>query len=134
MLEEFVPREIFDAYAGNSIWFLDKRIIDVCEYLRVKIGKPITINNWHNGGTYNNSGYRAPDQIIGARLSQHKRGCAADIKVKDLSPVEVAAFIKLHFAELNKLGLTTIEKDTPTWTHIDCRWVKSPYLLEVPFQ
>lgn len=133
-LEEFVPKEIFDTYAGNSIWFIDQRIVTICEWMRVKIGKAITINNWHTGGTYNLSGYRTPDSIIGARLSQHKRGAAADIKVAGLTPPEVAAFIKLNFAELNKMGLTTIEKDTPSWTHFDCRWTKSPYLLEVTFQ
>jgi hypothetical protein len=133
-VEEFVPREIYNQYGDKSIWFIDSKIVTICDWLRVNLNRPITINDWHTGGQYNYSGYRPPDCAIGAKLSQHKRGAAADIKVRDMTPVQVAAFIKANYKELFKLGLTTIEKDTPSWTHIDTRWTGSPYLFEVPFQ
>lgn len=132
-IQEFVPKEIYQQFGDNSIWFINPNIVVVCEYLRVAINKPITINNWHTGGQYNLSGYRPPDCATGGKLSQHKRGDAADIKVAGMSPKEVLRFIQAHWKELRDMGLSTVENvdSTPTWNHLDCRWTDLDTLLIV---
>lgn len=133
-LTEFIPKEIYSQYGDKSIWFLDKKIVNVADRIAVMLGKPIIINNWNKGGQNNYCGYRQPDCPTGAKLSQHKRGCAADLHVVGMLPDEVRFFIRKNFKELNDWGLTTIEQDTPTWVHCDCRWTGLDTLLEVPFQ
>ena len=133
-LTEFVPKEIHDTFKDKSIWFIDPKIPIICQKLRDIIGKPITINNWHDGGTYNYSGFRTRSCNVGAENSQHRHGRAADLHIAGITPEEVRQLIRDNFSELNKLGLTTIEKNTDTWTHVDVRCTNMNTLLEVPFQ
>lgn len=122
-LQEFVCKEIWDKWHDKSLWFVDRRIIDIVQHLREKTGKPITINNWHTNGNYNESGLRRFDTKTGGSMSQHKFGRAADVKVKDMKPAEVLVLIKANWTGFKWKGLTTIEdvKFTPTWLHLDCR-------------
>ena len=86
------------------------------------------------GGPRNESGLRQFGTITGAGMSQHKFGRAADVIISGMSSEEVRKLIKNNFTELKALGLTTIEKDTPTWCHFDCRFTGQDELLEVAFQ
>lgn len=131
-LQELVPPEIFSIYSYNSIWFLDPVMVALVEQLRVDLNTPITINNWHTGGKYKNSGYRSPDCLEGAKYSQHKFGRACDIRVKGMTPEQVRQYLRDNY-HLYEDGLTTIEKDTPTWVHIDCRYTGLDTLLEVNY-
>ncbi len=126
VIQEFVPKEIYAKFGEASLQFIDKRIVDVVQLLRDLTGKAVTVNNWHTGGKYNESGYRTPMTKTGAKYSQHKRGCAADVKVAGMTPKEVVALILKNEKTFMDLGLTTIENTdaTPTWTHLDCRWTR----------
>ncbi len=93
---------------------MDKRIITIADYLRESLKTPITINNWHIGGQRNESGLRAWNTTTGAAWSQHKYGRAADLHFEGLKPEDVRNYIRKNFAVLSAMGLTTIEKDTPT--------------------
>ena len=121
-LAEFLTPEIYELHPENGIWFLDPRIITIAQFIRDRYGKPVTINNYLDGGSYTNSGFRDPHCEIGAKLSQHKFGRAADFKVEDMDPEEIRKDIIRNFDQFRKFGLTTIEADTPTWLHADCRW------------
>jgi len=134
IIQEFVTPEIYKRFGENSIWFVDKRIITIADYLRESLKTPITINNWHIGGQRNESGLRAGNTTTGASWSQHKYGRAVDLHFKGLKPEEVRNYIRKNFAVLSVMGLTTIEKDTPTWVHIDCRNTGIKTLLEVPYK
>jgi hypothetical protein len=123
-LEEFVPKELFQQFGDKSIWFIDKRIIDIAEAIRNRFGKAVTINNWHVGGQLNNRGFRMPDTSVGGKLSQHKFGRAIDVNVAGVTVKEVYDDIVNNYSGIyQKLGVTTLEDIafTPTWTHIDCR-------------
>lgn len=133
-LTEFVPKDIHDQFGDKSIMFLDQRLPKLVQSIRDIVGKPITINDWFDGGTFTNRGYRVPDCKIGAKLSQHKFGRAADLEVDGISYEEFRNIIRFNFQFLNTLGLTTIEKDTPTWLHIDMRWTGLTTINEVPFK
>lgn len=123
IIQEFVPREVFEIFGTKSSWFIDIRIVHVCQYLRDLTQKSLTVNNWYWDGSYNNSGFRKADASIGAIMSQHKYGRAADIKIEGLDPKEIEQIVYDNWIELRRLGLSTIEKvsSTPTWMHLDVR-------------
>jgi hypothetical protein len=133
ILQEFVDPVTYKAMGEKSLWLIDKRIIDLAQFLRDHFNVPVIINNWHLGGRYDESGLRQFNTTTGATRSQHKYGRAADLKFSGLKPEEIRNEIRKSPILLS-LGLTTIEKDTPTWVHIDCRYTGLDKLLEVPYK
>ena len=133
-LREFVTPEAYTALGDNAIWLIDHRLVDVVEALRDHFQAPIIINNWHTGGQYHESGLRNFDTATGAKYSQHKYGRAADLKIAGVDPETARQEIRTWFSSFNILGLTTIELNTPSWVHVDCRNTGLTTLLEVPFQ
>jgi uncharacterized protein YcbK (DUF882 family) len=86
------------------------------QVLRDAIGKSITIT----------SGYRSPEhnaKIKGAKNSQHVKGTAADIKVKGMTPKEVALVIEglIASGKIKEGGIGIY----PTWIHYDIRKTKA---------
>ncbi len=123
-IEEFVPQNVFKTWQIKSLWFIDRRIIVLAEFIRRRFDKEVTINNRFEGGVYDQSGFRLPSTNVGAVLSQHKFGRAIDIKIPDLGDdfAEIVRDdIRNNFDEYNKNHLTTIESDTPSWVHCDIR-------------
>lgn len=134
VIQEFVPPQIYNQFKENSIWFVNPQIIKVAEFVRSYFNKPVTINNWHKGGTYTESGFRMPDTTTGAKLSAHKRGCAVDIKMPAVDYDEIRKTILLNEKQFMGAGITTIEDGTETWLHVDCRYTQMDKILVVPFQ
>jgi uncharacterized protein YcbK (DUF882 family) len=86
------------------------------EILRTAINKPIAIT----------SGYRSPKynaKIGGVKDSQHLRGTAADIKVKGMTPKEVALVIEglIESGKMKEGGVGVYS----TFTHYDHRGKKA---------
>ena len=134
-LQEFIPQSIYQQYGDKSIWFIDPRLPALAQAIRDIIERPVIINNWFTGGTYSNCGYRTPDCLIGAKLSQHKSGRAIDLHFQGINDYEaIRNIIRANWSKLQPLGLTTIEKETPTWLHCDMRWTGLDTLLEVPYK
>lgn len=124
-LDEFVPPELYNERGARCASLVDIRVFMFAQWLRDKTGKPVTINNWWKGGQYHESGRRMPNTRTGAKWSQHKDGRAGDYKVEGMTPKEVHELILANEAELiEKQWVTTLEdlRDTPTWTHADCRY------------
>lgn len=131
-LQEFLPPEIFEMSPVAGIWFLDPRIIIIAQTIRDRFGKPVTINNWADGGAYKNSGFRDPLSDIGAMFSQHKFGRAIDIKIEGMESEEIRKdILKNYYTVFRPLGLSTMEADTPTWVHVDCRHTNQDSLFIV---
>jgi hypothetical protein len=122
-LREFVDARTWNVLGVKAAWLIDPKIVAICDLLREKSGAPVTVNNWHTAGGYDSSGYRAIWDNTGGKLSQHRCGRAADVKVKGLIPLRVFQLIQANRAEFEAAGLTTMEdlRFTPTWTHLDCR-------------
>lgn len=136
ILEEFIPKEIYDKWGESSIWFIDKRIITIAQFIRDRFDHIVTINNWHKGGTYNLSGLRPFDTSTGAGMSQHKFGRAIDVKMIgrfENGADEIRNDIISNFDEYRAIGLTTIEDGAiaTNWCHIDCRWTNQAGLFIV---
>lgn len=135
ILEEFVPKILFDYRAEKSIEMIDMRLVSLVESIRSWFNKPITINDWHKGGKLNDCGYRMPDSKTGATLSQHKFGRAADIHFSGITDYEaIRKEIQDNWIAFKDFGLTTIEAGTSTWLHVDIRYTGIGDLLIVPFR
>lgn len=127
-IQEFVPEEIYQKWGTSSIWFIDKRVINIAQFIRDRFKVPVTINNWTSGGTYNYSGLDLPSggYRSATSLSQHKFGRAIDVKLlgeENKGSEMILDDIIKNYSLYSKLGLTTIEDGsfTKTWAHIDVR-------------
>jgi hypothetical protein len=85
---------------------------NVLEYIRIRFGKPITVNSGYRGPALNKA-------IGGAKNSQHLTGQAADIEIKGVSNLELAKWIRdnLEFDQLiceyHTLGISD-----SGWVHV----------------
>ena len=82
------------------------RLAELLEQVRKVVGKPITIN----------SGYRSKqvnDSVGSKDTSQHRIGCAADIRVAGMNPSQVCEAIKASDIQFDQLI-----REFDSWTHI----------------
>lgn len=82
------------------------RLANLLEQVRFLLGKPILIN----------SGYRSKlvnDSLGSKDSSQHRLGCAADIRVGGMTPDEVARTIKCSDIQFDQLI-----REFDSWVHI----------------
>jgi hypothetical protein len=124
-LDEFICPEIYSARGAKAISLIDIRIVYAAQFIRDVIGKSIHVNSWWNGGNLHERGLREWNTSTGARWSQHKYGRAFDFHVDGMTPAQVHAVITQNSQTLIKNEwITTLEdtRDTPTWTHCDCRF------------
>ena len=116
---ELVPKTIFSDLGDSAILVFDNRILQVMDQLREFFGKPIIVNDWKNGGSFEFRGFRPQYYVQGAKYSQHRFGRALDFNVKDMTDAEVQKQILLNQKKFPLL--TAMEKGTVGWSHIDCR-------------
>ena len=128
-IEELVDPVTLKELGEEACWakFRPEVLIGLDRF-RELVNAPVTINNWATGGSYKESGVRRKDTPTGSPMSRHKEWDGFDVKVKDMPPKEVREVIKANYLWL---GVTRIEADTPTWTHIDFKPVP---LIIVPFK
>jgi hypothetical protein len=117
IIQELVSPGIHKTWGDKAWMFLDTRLLRSIQKLRSHFG-PATINNWHIEGDRKYSGLRPFNCHVGAAMSQHKFGRAADMIFRDHTAEEVRQGIK-EFPELFHL-ITFIEGDVD-WLHIDVR-------------
>ncbi len=126
-VREFVDQKTWSMLAEKSACLIDPAIVRVCDMLREKVGAPVIVNNWHfakpGQNVYKASGFRAVWEVVGGKLSQHRCGRAADVKVLGMTPPQQLSIVMAHEAEFEAVGLTTIEsvEYTLSWLHIDTR-------------
>lgn len=132
-LQEFVDKATYGRYGDKSIWFIDKRIVALAQFMRSRFKASATINNWDSGGVLQYRGFRPRDCTVGAWNSQHRFGRAIDININGTTPDELRQDIVNNFSIYSKFGVTTIEDGAfaKTWCHIDLRWNESTELLIV---
>ncbi|NJL73884.1 MAG: hypothetical protein HC892_01425 [Saprospiraceae bacterium] len=133
-LQEFVSESVYVKFGNNSIWFIDQKIINIAQLFRTIVDKSVTINNWHNKGSFNESGLRDFSTSTGVSFSQHKFGRAVDLKVDGMTGDQMRKIVIDNKIAFLQIGLTTIEDKTPTWLHCDCRNTGLKDLLIVPFK
>lgn len=135
IIQEFVPEDVYKKYEQSSIWFIDPKIPLLAQFIRDWFENPVSINNWYLDGDRRNSGFRVSDCTVGSKLSQHRFGRAFDFRIASISPEEIREVIRDNYTRFHDTGLTTIEKDTSTWVHVDVRTTINPSkLFEVPYR
>ncbi len=133
VLQEFINPNDFAEHKEKSIELIDERLVKIADFIREKTGKPVTINNWHTGGTYKESGLREANTTTGAKKSAHKIGKAIDVKVVGMLGKDWYEFVKKYAKELYQLGARRIEDKSlaTTWLHIDTKEHGIPNVITV---
>jgi uncharacterized protein YcbK (DUF882 family) len=95
-----------------------KQCAENLQVLRDTIEKPIYILSGYRNPTYN-------QRIGGAKKSYHMTGKAADIRVKGMTPAEVAAVIErlIEDGKMEQGGIGVYDEDG--FTHYDCRGTRA---------
>ena len=132
ILQELVGPETFSARGERAWELLDPRALITLQALRDALG-PCTVNNWHAGGSYQESGLRDFHTSTGAAYSQHKCGRAYDCKFKSVNPHEALTYVQANRSKFPYLTVVENPDATPTWFHFDTRftnrdeiWVVNP--------
>lgn len=115
---ELLPPSLYAKYGSAALTVMDDRILYTLDELRDYFRKPITVNNWHEGGPFQQRGFR-DDPDTGAALSQHRFGRAADFDVKGVTANEVRDLMRKHSLDEQLEHITRCE-DGVSWVHIDC--------------
>ena len=123
-LNELVCPDVFNKFGQMAWQFFDDRTLVTIDWVRRTLDRPVTINNWHNGGEFTQRGLRCStcqlvrDAAIANRVyvSPHMLGKAFDFDVEGLSAAEVRVWIALN---KDKLPYPIrLEKDVD-WLHLD---------------
>lgn len=95
-----------------------KRCAENLQVLRDALDKPIYILSGYRNPTYN-------QRIGGAKKSYHMTGLAADIRIKGMTPSEVATVIErlIEESKMEQGGLGVYDEDG--FTHYDCRGTRA---------
>jgi hypothetical protein len=123
-LDEYITPDMYIKWGDKAIWWIRPELVRIDEFLRTRFNIPMVINDWWVGGDRTQSGLRYPQATIGAGDSMHKFGVASDTQFVGKPNSfydEVRQDIIDNFDVYKELGLTTIEANTPTWLHKDCR-------------
>jgi hypothetical protein len=123
-LKEFACPDVYNKFGDMAWQFLDDKMVITIDWIRRTLGKPITINNWHNGGEFTQRGLRCiqcslvKDKCIKGEIyeSAHILGKAVDFDVEGMSADDVRIWIALN---KDKLPYNIrIERDV-AWCHLD---------------
>lgn len=93
---------------GSDLILIDDKLVDALQKIRDFFGNPITINSAYRNATYNK-------KIGGVSNSQHTKGTASDIVVKNVNPVDVANYAEYLLGDKGGIGLYS------NFVHIDTR-------------
>lgn len=123
-VQEVVSKRVYNLYGDASIRFLDLRLLHSLIIIRECLKKPITINNWHIGGTLQQRGLRENISDIvkdltsknKLYLSAHMFGKAFDFDVQNMSAEDVRIWIGKN---ANILPYKVRLENRVTWVHLD---------------
>jgi len=124
-LTELVCKDVYDKYGDMAWLFLDEKIVITIDTIRRLLNKPITINNWWDGGSYSQRGLRCnicdipKGKTINDELymSAHCLGMAVDFDVKGMTADDVRLWIAVN---KDKLPYNMRLEKNVSWTHLDC--------------
>jgi hypothetical protein len=134
LIEEFVSPKVYKKHGERAWKFLCPRLLHTILIIRKEIGKPITINNWHTGGSFKQRGLRSNLGYIFLSkfkkgilyLSGHVLGVAVDFDVKGMTAQQVRVWLVQNQDILPyKIRLENKLKGKPiSWVHLDMLWEK----------
>lgn len=100
-LPELCCPDVFKFYGQTAWQFFDSRLLITIDLLRQKLNKVITVNNWHEGGQFDERGFRCIKCDLVKKaiadnkmyVSPHMTGQAIDFDVQGLLAEEVRQWI-----------------------------------------
>ena len=134
-LREVVSKKVYDRYGQQAWQFFDPRLLAVVVWLRKNMGIPLVCNNWANGGSLSQRGFRANlDQIVADKTKQGKLYCSAHCLGKgiDLSSGRASASAIRQWIRANIASCPypiRLEDDV-NWVHIDVMNITDKKLIE----
>lgn len=117
-LKELVHPDLLSSIGDRAADFLHPMLPIVLQSLRDEFGL-IIVNGRYHGIDFIDSGLRMPDGDVGARLSAHRFGCAADLKFLDADPEQVQHYINQNnvvYPHITRMENAAITK---TWLHVE---------------
>lgn len=126
-LREVVSKQVYQRYGQQAWQFFDPRLLAVVVWLRKQMGIPLVCNNWANGGTLAQRGFRSnlePIVAVKTRLNElycsaHTRGQGIDLSSGRATANEIREWIRMHREDLPFPIRLESDKSAPTWVHID---------------
>lgn len=134
-IKELVSKVVYDYYTklygvsgGEALmWsFFDALFLQDLDTIRANWGRPITINNWHLGGQYEESGLRCNvDSLVKGKTTPycggHNFAKAGDLKDSKGENSKLHDFVcgLINQGKLKVIRRIENIKNTPTWTHCD---------------
>lgn len=116
--EELVSKQVFDVIGDDAIKLFDPKAIETLEAIRELVDVPLICNNWSDGGSRDDCGYRDKLCTIGASKSAHKEGKAFDLISTKMSAQEMRDLIVTN---QDKLPHNIRIEDEVSWLHFDVR-------------
>ncbi len=125
-IKELVSEAVYLKYGETAWQFFDVRLLETLLFIREELDLPITINNWHLGGQFEQRGFRENtcDLVYIKTLndaiycSAHVTGQAIDFDVKVMS----AEAVRKWLIENQDLLPHNIRLEYGiNWVHLDCR-------------
>lgn len=123
-LTELVCKHVYDKFGEKAWLFLDEKAVVTLDTIRRMLGKAITVNNWYDGGGFDERGLRCIQCSIVKQkslknevyLSAHILGRAFDFDVDDMTAGEVRLWIAVN---KNKLPYNIRLENDINWCHLD---------------
>lgn len=123
-LQELVCKHVYDKYGEMAWMFLDDKAVITLDLIRRSLDRSITVNNWADGGKYDERGLRCnlcsivknqteKDKVY---MSAHCLGRAFDFTVDGISAGEVRVWIA---ANKNLLPYNIRLETGVSWVHMD---------------
>lgn len=127
-LEELVHPDIYDKVGDRAFDFLNPLLPLALQGLRDEFGS-ITVNDWVWGGNFVDSGLRLPHGTVGAKLSSHRFGAAADCKFAEADPAQLQHYIKSNAGEFPYITRMENADITKTWLHVEVGKRSSDFII-----
>ena len=123
-LTELVCKHVYDKF-GETAWrLLDEKAVVTLDWIRRSLNKPITVNNWWDGGDFDERGLRCIQCSIVKRkcdlgqvyVSAHILGRAFDFDVMGMTAGEVRVWLAYN---KDRLPYPIRLENHTNWIHLD---------------
>lgn len=117
-VQELVDPDTYAKYGDNSLKYFNADALTMLDNIREFFACPVTVNNWHTGGSFKWRGLRNPSSPVYSAGSMHSKGRAFDCDV--LGYTAEQARQKIIENKDNQLlrGVMRMEAGV-NWLHID---------------
>ena len=120
-VQEFVSKDIYERYGNTAIRFLNPQLFSIAKGIREFFDAPVTINNWHNRGQYNECGFVSPMHVGIDDESPLRLGMGFEFRVKGFGVGEVIDAIDDQYDSIfGPLGVTRFESASEDSALVTC--------------